>query len=123
MSRGGVRRLVSSDDEPLVSAARNVVARVCTTQIDDESSRMIPSTVPAMPVSLAWVMGERAPCPSDVIDALEDDLATHWVQGIEGRQRDSPSVVQGSIPVSALDRHDACRRGRRWRGPPEASRG
>ena len=38
---------MSSDDEPLVSAAINVVARVCTTQIDDESSRMIPSRVPA----------------------------------------------------------------------------
>ena len=58
---------MSSDDEPLVSAARNVVARVCTTQIDDESSRMIPSTVPATPVTLVRVTGERAPCPSDTL--------------------------------------------------------
>ena len=90
VSQGGVRRLVSSDDEPLVSVARNMVARVCTTQIDDESSRMIPSTVPATPVTLAGVTGERAPCPLDIIDALEDDF--HCV---ERGHMDNPLVVQG----------------------------
>ena len=30
--------------------------------------------VPATPVMLARVTGERAPCPTDIIDALEDDL-------------------------------------------------
>ena len=66
-----------------MSAGRDVVARVCTTQIDDESSRIIPSTVPTTPVTLARVVGECSPCPSDVIDALEDDLAPHQVEHVE----------------------------------------
>ena len=90
-----MRRLASSDEEPLMSAGRDVVARVCTTQIDDESSRMIPSTVPATPVTLARVVGECSPCPSDVIDALEDDLAPHRVEHVEGGQRDTPSLIPG----------------------------
>ena len=115
MSRGGVGRLVSFDEEPLVSAARKNV-KVHTTQMDDESSRMIPSTVPAT-VTLERVAGERAPCPSDVIDALEDDLAQ---ERIESGQRDTLSLVHGDaceeamdvvllfLPiVSAMDRHDA----------------
>ena len=57
-----------------MSAGRDV-ARVSTTQIDDASSRTIPSTVPATPAMLARVVGECSPCPSNVIDALEDDLA------------------------------------------------
>ena len=89
---------MSSDDEPLVSAARNVVARVCT-QIDDESSRMVPSTVPATPVTLARVTGERAP-----IDALEDDLSTHCVHCVERGHMDPSLVVQGDPSEDQLVR-------------------
>ena len=86
-----------------MSAGRNVVAKVCTTQIDDESSRMIPSTVPAMPVTLARVAGERAPFPSDVIDALEDDLAPRRVEHVEGGQRDTPSLIPGDAGEEEMD--------------------
>ena len=86
---------MSSDEEPLMSAGRNVVATVCTTQIDDESSRMIPSTVPTTPVTLARVAGERSPCPSDVIDALEGDLPPQRVEHVEGGQRDTPPLILG----------------------------
>ena len=110
MSRRGVRRLVSSDEEPLMSAGRDV-ARVCTTQIDDASSRMIPSTVPA-PAMLARVVGECSPCPSDVIDALEDDLAPHRVAHVEVGHRDIPSLIL--VHTCDVDRVVPCQSAVRW---------
>ena len=64
---------------------RHVVARVEATQVDPESDQMIPSTVPATPVSLAQVRREFLPVPVDVLDALEHDLAS--------------GVADSSIPV------------------------
>ena len=98
MFRRGARRLVSSDEEPLMSAGRDV-ARVCTTQIDDASSRMIPSTA-----TLARVAGECSPCLSDVIDALEDDLAPHRVAHVEvGPRCDVDRVVPCQSAVRWID--------------------
>ena len=102
---------MSSDEEPLMSAGRDV-ARVCTTQIDDASSRMIPSTVPATPATLARVVGECSPCPSDVIDALEDDLAPHRVAHVEVGHRDIPSL--NPVDRCDVDRVVPCQSAVRW---------
>ena len=56
---------------------------------------MMNRAVPATPVTLARVAGECSPCPSDVIDALEDDLAPHRVARVEVGQRDVPSLILG----------------------------
>ena len=40
---------------------------------------------------------------ADVIDVLEDDLAPHRVQCVEGGQRDTPSHVRGDACEEAMD--------------------
>ena len=93
-TRCGTRRQVvvlSSDDEPAVPI-RHVVAGVQATQNDPESTQMIPLTVPATPVSLAQVGREFLTVPTDVVDALEHDLASRVVD----TQLDAPSFVHAT---------------------------
>ncbi len=116
---------------------RHVVARVEATQIDPESDQMIPSTVPAKPVSLAQVRREFLPVPVDVLDALEHDLASRvavtvpdssipvpttipaqslptWVDGSQAMRVREESVVDPGVPRSgrfaALSNTDDCDR-------------
>ena len=87
-TRGGTRRQVvvlSSDDEP-------AVAGVQATQNDPESTQMMPSTVPATPVSLAQVGREFLTVPTDVVNAFERDLASH----VADTQLDAPSFVHAT---------------------------
>ena len=115
---------------------RHVVARVEATQVDPESDQMIPSTVPATPVSLAQVRREFLPVPVDVLDALEHDLASRvavtvpdssipvpttmpaqsplptWVDGSQAMRVREESVLDPGVPRSgrfaALSNTDDC---------------
>ena len=108
MSQRGVKRLVSSDKEPLMSVGRDVV-RVCATQIDDTSSRMIPSTVLATPATLArWEVHRALQMSSMFLRMIWHHIGWHtWKLG-------TGTFHHSFLSTRAMDRVVPCQSAVRW---------